>query len=141
MEGPYGVASATPALTIAGFPMKVGIFTFGSRGDVQPYLGLAVGLRQAGHDVFLCAPSDFAELVATHGVPFRPLSLSFKEMQSRGAHTQLLTNRFTGIFRRQRLTKLIGDAINRDAWRIPAGRRCNRLHAAHVNCQRSCTQA
>ena len=36
--------------------MKVGIFTFGSRGDVQPYLALALGLRQAGHDVFLCAP-------------------------------------------------------------------------------------
>lgn len=34
--------------------MKVGIFTFGSRGDVQPYLALAVGLRRAGHDVFLC---------------------------------------------------------------------------------------
>jgi sterol 3beta-glucosyltransferase len=98
--------------------MKVGIFTFGSRGDVQPYLALAVGLRQAGHDVFLCAPLDFAELVATHGIPFRPLSVSFKEMQSRGAHTQLLTNRFTGIFRRQRLTKLIGDTINRDAWHL-----------------------
>ena len=29
--------------------MKILIFTLGSRGDVQPYLALAVGLQQAGH--------------------------------------------------------------------------------------------
>jgi sterol 3beta-glucosyltransferase len=98
--------------------MKVGIFTFGSRGDVQPYLALAVGLRQAGHDVFLCAPSDFAELVAAHGISFRPLSLNFKELQSRRAHKQLLTKRFTGIFRARRDLRSLGDAINRDAWRL-----------------------
>ena len=42
--------------------MKVGIFTFGSRGDVQPYLALAVGLRQAGHDAFLSPPGTFPNL-------------------------------------------------------------------------------
>ncbi len=33
--------------------MKVVILTLGSRGDVQPYLALAVGLQQAGHQVTL----------------------------------------------------------------------------------------
>ena len=79
--------------------MKVGIFTFGSRGDVQPYLALAVGLRQAGHDVFLCAPPDFAELVGgpRHSVSSAVIESS-KSCRAVGAHTQLLTNRFTGIF-------------------------------------------
>ena len=36
--------------------MKIVISTLGSRGDVQPYLALAVGLQNDGHRVSLSAP-------------------------------------------------------------------------------------
>ncbi|MBO9374859.1 MAG: glycosyltransferase, partial [Chloroflexus sp.] len=29
--------------------MRILMFTYGSRGDVQPFLALGVALRQAGH--------------------------------------------------------------------------------------------
>ena len=48
--------------------MDVLIFAFGSRGDVQPYLALAVGLQQAGHRVTLVASRQFAEWIQSHGI-------------------------------------------------------------------------
>lgn len=50
--------------------MKVLILTFGTRGDVQPYVALARGVRRAGHEVVLAAPQRFAGLADAHDVPF-----------------------------------------------------------------------
>lgn len=49
------------------------MFAAGSRGDIQPCVVLCRGLQQAGHEVGLAAPEDFATFVAQHGVSFRPL--------------------------------------------------------------------
>ncbi|MFZ5858280.1 MAG: glycosyltransferase [Chloroflexota bacterium] len=54
--------------------MNITILTYGSRGDVQPFLALAVGLQKAGHRVNLAAPHRFADFVAQHNVPFAPLA-------------------------------------------------------------------
>ena len=54
--------------------MKITILTFGSRGDVQPYLALAVGLQQKGHIVQLAAPYRFEDFVNSYGVGFVPLA-------------------------------------------------------------------
>src|SRR5512140_950189 len=53
--------------------MKIAILTYGTRGDVQPLLALAVGLQNAGHSVRLAAPERFAALAARHNIPFAPL--------------------------------------------------------------------
>src|ERR1700704_575038 len=49
--------------------MRVLLSTWGSRGDVEPLLGLAVALRALGAEVRMCAPPDFAEHAARVGVP------------------------------------------------------------------------
>lgn len=54
--------------------MNITILTYGSRGDVQPFLALALGLQQDGHTVKLAAPHRFADFVARRGVPFVPLA-------------------------------------------------------------------
>lgn len=54
--------------------MKIVISTLGSRGDIQPYLALAVGLQQAGHQVTLAAPQAFASWIRAYGVTAQPLS-------------------------------------------------------------------
>ncbi|MFZ5856331.1 MAG: glycosyltransferase [Chloroflexota bacterium] len=54
--------------------MNITILTYGSRGDVQPFLALAVGLQKAGYQVNLAAPHRFADFVAQHNVPFAPLA-------------------------------------------------------------------
>jgi sterol 3beta-glucosyltransferase len=53
--------------------MKIGIYTYGTRGDLQPYIALALGLMDRGHRVTISATEDFKELVAGFGVPFQPL--------------------------------------------------------------------
>jgi len=48
--------------------MRIVIAAVGSRGDVQPYLALAVGLKRAGHHPVLATHANFATLLATYGV-------------------------------------------------------------------------
>ena len=43
--------------------MKVAYATFGSRGDTQPHVALAVELVRAGYEVRLWIPSDYVSLV------------------------------------------------------------------------------
>jgi len=54
--------------------MKITILTYGSRGDVQPFLALAVGLQNAGHQIKLAAPHRFEAFVNQQGVHFVPLA-------------------------------------------------------------------
>ncbi|MGW0821237.1 glycosyltransferase [Streptomyces sp. NPDC002845] len=51
--------------------MRVLLSTYGSRGDVEPLVGLAVRLRELGAEVRVCAPpdEDFAQRLAGVGVP------------------------------------------------------------------------
>jgi sterol 3beta-glucosyltransferase len=53
--------------------MKITIFAAGSRGDIQPCIALARGLQQAGYQVQLAAPADFAGFITQHDVNHYPL--------------------------------------------------------------------
>ena len=53
--------------------MKITCFAAGSRGDIQPCLALCKGLLEAGYEVRLAAPEDFAAFIREHGVAFAPL--------------------------------------------------------------------
>src|SRR5262249_11879958 len=61
--------------------MRVLLTTFGSRGDVQPVLALAVALRALGADARVCAPPDeeFQKLFAAGDVPLLPAFTSVRE--------------------------------------------------------------
>jgi len=49
--------------------MWVLLSTYGSRGDVEPMVGLAVQLGALSAEVRVCAPRAFAGLLAGVGVP------------------------------------------------------------------------
>jgi vancomycin aglycone glucosyltransferase len=53
--------------------MRVLLSTYGSRGDVESMVGLAVQSRALGAEVRVCAPPGFAELLAHVGVPLVPV--------------------------------------------------------------------
>jgi UDP:flavonoid glycosyltransferase YjiC (YdhE family) len=57
--------------------MRIAIQTLGTRGDVQPYLALAIGLTRRGHDVQIAAPIQFEGLLAGRGLAFAPLPGEF----------------------------------------------------------------
>lgn len=59
--------------------MRIAIAVEGTRGDVHPMLALGTALRERGHEVLICAPPDFAEDAAGHGLPFHPVGSSVRE--------------------------------------------------------------
>ncbi len=74
--------------------MRTSLLTYGTRGDVQPFVALAAGLQRAGHSVRLAAPQRFAGLAAQHNVPFAalpgdPEELSRALNDARGPVTQI----------------------------------------------------
>ena len=53
--------------------MRFCILTYGSRGDIQPYLALGLGLRRAGHSVRLAAPGLYEAFVRSYGLDYARL--------------------------------------------------------------------
>lgn len=54
--------------------MHVLIQTMGSRGDVQPYIALGLGLMAAGHRVTLSAPTRYEGWIREYDFGFEPLT-------------------------------------------------------------------
>jgi UDP:flavonoid glycosyltransferase YjiC (YdhE family) len=53
--------------------MHYALITYGTRGDVMPYIALALGLIDKGHRVTLLAPQNFNNLVESYGITFHAL--------------------------------------------------------------------
>ncbi len=56
------------------------IVTSGSMGDVAPYTGLGVRLRDAGHEVTVATHAPFAGAFAAAGLPFLPIPGDLREI-------------------------------------------------------------
>jgi len=54
--------------------MRFTILAHGSRGDIQPYIALGLGLQRAGHAVRLAAPSLYQDFITAYGLKFAPLA-------------------------------------------------------------------
>ncbi len=63
--------------------MNITILTAGSQGDIQPYLALAVGLKNTGYQVKFVANVNFAGFIAGYDLDFYPIQVdSFKFAQT-----------------------------------------------------------
>jgi sterol 3beta-glucosyltransferase len=60
--------------------LKISLLTIGAMGDTQPFVSLAVRLKQQGHAVRLAARPDFAELAASYNIEFVPLGNPYKSL-------------------------------------------------------------
>jgi sterol 3beta-glucosyltransferase len=49
------------------------MLTYGTRGDVEPFVSLGLGLERHGYRVLLAAPKPFAGFVESRGIPFAGL--------------------------------------------------------------------
>lgn len=58
--------------------MRIVIIAPGSRGDVQPYIALGIGLQNAGHTIRLVSHSNFESLVTAYGLEFWPFDNDVK---------------------------------------------------------------
>src|ERR671910_1474895 len=59
--------------------MNITILTIGSRGDVQPFVALGVGLKEAGHEVTLASGKAFEGFVTEHGLRHVALDVDLLE--------------------------------------------------------------
>ena len=60
--------------------MRVLLSTYGTRGDVQPFVALGKALQAAGHEVALCTPEGFRSMVERHGVPYAHMDNAVLEL-------------------------------------------------------------
>lgn len=60
--------------------MRIAIIAPGSRGDVQPYIALGVGLKTAGHSVRFVTHRTFEALAASHGLECWPVESNVQEI-------------------------------------------------------------
>jgi len=65
--------------------MKIAIVVFGTRGDVQPCVALALELERAGHSTFLCVPPEHRGWIASYGCTVEPFGTNVKELVKRGS--------------------------------------------------------
>lgn len=72
--------------------MNITILTIGSRGDVQPFISLGVGLQQAGHKVRLATHAIFKSMAQEQGLDFAEIEGNPQEfMQSETAQAMMRT--------------------------------------------------
>lgn len=94
--------------------MRITLLTLGTRGDVQPFVALGVGLRRAGYDVTLVTAEQFADFVADHELDFAPLDRRFLEMMDTSEGKEV----FEGGSRLQviRMAMPIMRSVLHDSW-------------------------
>ena len=71
--------------------MRVLITTYGSRGDVQPMVALAIALRDQGADVRFCSPADQEFVDLLDDIQLQSLARKY------GVSTQALINRLKNL--------------------------------------------
>lgn len=79
--------------------MKITILAYGSRGDVQPYVALALALEARGHAPRLAAPENFKSFVEGFGLEFFSITGDTRQLMEMGDITaQILAGHNKGFF-------------------------------------------
>jgi sterol 3beta-glucosyltransferase len=60
--------------------MKIAITTVGTRGDLQPYIALGMGLKEAGYNVLLVSAKNEKAFVKNYGLNFFALSVDIQKI-------------------------------------------------------------
>jgi sterol 3beta-glucosyltransferase len=60
--------------------MKIAINAIGTRGDLQPFIALALGLKAAGHEVIIVSAKNEATFVQDYGLDFFALNVDIQKI-------------------------------------------------------------
>ncbi|MEM7222443.1 MAG: glycosyltransferase [Pseudomonadota bacterium] len=97
--------------------MRILLLTFGSRGDVQPYVALGRILQERGHEVTLSTGRGFEAMAEAHGLASAPLSVDVRELIADPVMQEALHS-FRGKLRAWRASKQIMRTGLDEMWRI-----------------------
>lgn len=70
--------------------MRLSIISYGTRGDVQPFLCLAWALKERGHSVKLLGPKNVEKWIAPTQIPFLPLPVDVQALFAAEAAQKML---------------------------------------------------
>lgn len=104
--------------------MHITILTIGSRGDVQPFIALALGLKQAGHIVRLATHANFEAEIRSLGLEFALVSFNPQEELQKQAGQALLRTGKNPITFFLNLTKMVKPYLTgliKEAWEACQG--------------------
>jgi len=103
--------------------MRVVLFGFGSRGDVQPYVALGLGLQAAGYDVVIAAGQNFAPFVQASGLAFAPIRVDIERfMQQDASQAWVGANRrspYEEVAAMRRMVNTIAEDVAQDLLSLP----------------------
>ena len=72
--------------------MKLLMVVHGTRGDVQPFVCLALGMKARGHDCLIAAPPNLLKWIECFGISTAPLAVDSQEFLSSEEGRRLLAN-------------------------------------------------
>ena len=98
--------------------MHYAIIAIGSRGDVQPFVALSLGLISRGHQVTLLAHENFRSFVKSFSVDLNPLTGDTEEMLHDPKGLRLLQSGYTLKLLRciHERGATVQPQVNRDLW-------------------------
>ena len=64
--------------------MKIAITTVGTRGDLQPYIALGLGLKKSGHEVLVVSSKNEESFVRNYGLDFYALDVDIQKIMESG---------------------------------------------------------
>lgn len=82
---------------------KITIVAIGSRGDIQPYCALALGLRQRNYRVQIATSKNFRSFVENLGIDFALIRANYQEI--------LATEQGLALLEGDRSSKILSDEI------------------------------
>jgi sterol 3beta-glucosyltransferase len=77
--------------------MNIVIMTFGSRGDIQPFVALAVALRERGHTVKLAVPGEAEDQLKAYSVEPILMPFSMKNVLETNSGKNILNEGITPL--------------------------------------------
>lgn len=94
---------------------RILILTAGSQGDVQPYVAVGIGLKQAGFEVTLATDSSFSSFVNSHALDFAPIRTPFAQLAQTDAGKAALAGKKS--FSLKQIMPMLRQMMD-DAWEI-----------------------
>lgn len=102
--------------------MRIGLYTWGSEGDVRPFVALAAGLVRAGHDVRLGYVAidgrDWGPVCAPLGIDGRPIAAQTmaRARTAPGPHLDALVGRGHALSQVQNVVSGLLDPVASEMW-------------------------
>jgi sterol 3beta-glucosyltransferase len=104
--------------------MKILIITFGSLGDVQPYIALGKGLQSAGHMVTVCTASRFESFITDHNLAYGYMTDEFLRIIDTNMGREVIEDSagiigiIRSIFKLIKYLKPLAKEMINDSWEV-----------------------